>query len=100
MLPAVGPGPCTVPGPEQTPSEGAQDFTCRRKRTWLSLEWLPQTAIRKKISLGCFYRKAELEGGTGIRTALVRREGVQADAQRPRLRVDTAESGDQNRPFG
>ena len=34
------------------------------------------------------------------RTALVRREGVQADAQRPRLRVDTAESGDRNRPFG
>ena len=65
---------------------------------WLSLEWLSQRAIKKKISLGCFHRKTELEGGTGIGTAIVTREGVQVEARRPRLRVDTAESGNQSRP--
>lgn len=53
---------------------------------------------QEKISLGCFRRKTELEGGTGIGTATVRREGVQAEAQRPRLRVDAAEPGDHSRP--
>ena len=79
--------------PRVTPSQVAQDFTRRRKRTWLSLEWFSQRAIKKKISLGCFHRKTELEGGSGIGTAIVRREGVQVEARRPRLRVDTAESG-------
>ena len=58
---------------------------------------MSQRAIRKKISLGCFHRKTELEGATGIGTAIVRR-GVQAEARRPRLRVDTAEPGDHSRP--
>lgn len=75
----------------------AQDFTRGRKRTWLSLEWLSQRAIRKK-SLWAASMGDRAGRGTGIGTATVRREGVQQRHRDPGSGWAQQSPGDHSRP--